>query len=52
MKEIECCDSCIHMKRAKGYGLGVYDYWCKISNGQKSATHVCECYEPVEDKES
>ena len=45
MDEKPCCDNCKHVNRAKGYGMGNYDYWCHKQNGQKRATHCCPLYE-------
>ncbi len=45
MIEYECCGTCKYSRRAKGYGLGEYDYWCDIQHGQKYENYCCDLYE-------
>jgi len=46
----KCCDNCKHSETAKGSFMGQYDYWCRITHGQKSASHVCDLHEYDEDE--
>jgi hypothetical protein len=41
----EKCDNCKFCSRSSGSYMGTTDYWCRIQNGRKYASHVCGFYQ-------